>query len=66
MDRAHWSYKDEARDAKQVAEVWDQVFQGALGPLPDVLHSPCCAGALPGLVVTLLPPSCPTLHVILT
>ena len=26
-----------------LAQVWDQVFQGALGPLPAVVHSPCCA-----------------------
>ena len=42
-DKVHWSYSDEARDAKAVAEAWDQAFLGALGPLPAVLHSSCCA-----------------------
>ena len=42
-DKVHWSYSDEARDAKAVAGAWDQAFRGALGPLPPVLHSACCA-----------------------
>ena len=43
VDRQHWSYKDEARDAQTLAEVWKEVFLGALGPLPPLIHSPCCA-----------------------
>ena len=39
----HWVYEDEAREAKSLADAWDQAFQGALGPLPGLLHSPCCA-----------------------
>ena len=43
MQSALWTLSDEVRDARVLAQMWDQVFQGALGALPAVVHSPCCA-----------------------
>ena len=43
LNRIRWSYNRELRDSKILAAAWQEVFLGLLGPLPETIHSPCCA-----------------------
>ena len=40
---SHGMLEEEFNDSWLVARSWDDAFLGALGPLPQTLHSPCCS-----------------------
>ena len=42
-DGFHGTLEEEFNDSWLVARSWDDAFLGALGPVPEVLHSPCCS-----------------------
>ena len=39
----HGILEDEFTDSWLIARNWDNAFLGALGPMPQTMHSPCCA-----------------------
>ena len=42
-DGFHGTLEEEFNDSWLVARSWDDAFLGALGPVPETLHSPCCS-----------------------
>ena len=43
MDEFHGLPDHEHGDSWLISRYWDEAFQGALGPLPEVVTSPCCS-----------------------
>ena len=42
-DEFHGLPDHEHGDSWLISRYWDEAFQGALGPLPEVVTSPCCS-----------------------
>ena len=46
LSAAHGKLEHERSDSARLAQHWQAAFNGHLGPLPRVVHAPCCAGEL--------------------